>query len=206
MASAQSLSKQLHPQIDSNPGKFSPLKRDHNSPLFSAEKRSLVLKLPAEKGSQLGWQKRSNPAPGKSFQRPRARDKKLTTQEVINIQVVGSSAPVENSGILLCEGDPTPQETRPLASERKRRELYGVARGKVCWGHGFGCNLLVSSVGRVVGLCLISFELLREADVLVESSWKMGRWTCRKRANAVRFGVRRNELAAATGDTRSIKW
>ena len=140
MFSERAWSERFYPQIDCDSAIFPPLKRLPFSRVFSAETAPFLPKLSAETAPFRFTHNCRNPFPGKGFQRPRARDKKLTTQEVNYIQVVGGSQPVENSAVFLCGGDPhtslqgwwnfksrdyfndsTPQTTRTASSERKSR-------------------------------------------------------------------------------------
>jgi len=139
----------FYPHAGCDSGKFSPQKRAYYFALVSAETGLLLPQSSAETGLLLFSQNHRKPASSKGFQRPRARDKKLTTQEVKNIQVVEASRPVENSAILLCGGDPhtplqgssaltgfncfnvsTPQTARAAPSERKSSRFYDAGEGR----------------------------------------------------------------------------
>ena len=112
----------FYPHAGCDSGKFSPQKRAYYFALVSAETGLLLPQSSAETGLLLFSQNHRKPASSKGFQRPRARDKKLTTQEVKNIQVVGGSRSVENSAIFL-------EESRPHKS-RGLRPLREKARGQ----------------------------------------------------------------------------
>ena len=187
-------SRPFHPHVACDSGKFPPLKRPIFFSLLSAETTHFLTGSSAETTHFLFLKNLRKPAPGKGFQRPRARDKKLPTQEVISIQVVEASPPVENPAIFLCGGDPhtplqaplmgldhskasTPQERRKEVSERKRKDLYEV---------GEATPVLSSLVTRSRTLARLSWFRAR--------AWRISAISCLSKDHT---GVRREKLTGS---------
>lgn len=147
MLSEPTLSKPFYPQLGCDSGKFSPLKRDD----FFEE-------VSAETGRFHIFKHRRNPAPSKGLQRSsRARVKKLKTQEVKYIQVVGAPSLWKTR---------KPQTTRASPSERGGRR-YLTRAGANLSGLVNLSALATSSSG---GVLAAEEGLVEVVDAGVESA------------------------------------